>query len=70
MTEYRAYYYVLSSTGNEKIDKILEAVASAGKRAHYTGDWDDDIVYAIQKAADEAAGNDTVGYNHGQSFID
>jgi hypothetical protein len=34
-----AYYYGFDPTGNDAVDAILEAVARAGKRCHYTEDW-------------------------------
>lgn len=56
-----AYYYGFSETGVLAIDKILSAVASAGKAYHHTECWndhDDDEpseTEKIQRAADEAA---------------
>lgn len=58
-----SYYYSFESTGNVHIDKILSAVAVAGKAFHHTSEWDDDDTldggpsYAdrIQIAANEAA---------------
>lgn len=34
-----AYYYSFDSTGCDPIDKILSAVACAGKSFHHTDDW-------------------------------
>lgn len=34
-----AYYYGFEPTGNDAIDRILCAVATAGKAFHYTEDW-------------------------------
>ena len=41
MTERRmnAYYYSFDSTGSDPVDKILSAVACAGKSFHHTDDW-------------------------------
>lgn len=41
MTERRmdAYYYSFDSTGCDPVDKILSAVACAGKAYHHTDDW-------------------------------
>ena len=57
-----AYYYGFDSTGVEEIDRVLAAVATAGKLAHHTEYWSepvykDDISPAdfIQKMANEAA---------------
>lgn len=36
-----AYYYGFTPTGVEAIDKILSAVACAGKAYHHTEDWND-----------------------------
>ena len=68
MTERRmdAYYYGFDATGVEVVDKILGAVACAGKAYHHTGDWSDETdpyddhtgetpVDWIQNAAKEAA---------------
>ena len=50
-----AYYYSFEPTGLECIDKILEAVARAGKGAHHTEDWEDfGYIDKIQEAANEA----------------
>lgn len=38
-----AYYYSFVPTGNEAIDRILSAVACAGKAYHHTGEWTDEI---------------------------
>ena len=56
-----AYWYSFSRTGVIEIDRILSAVASAGKGCHNTEDWtdypkeDDNYIMRIQKAADDAA---------------
>ncbi len=69
MTDRRmdAYYYGFDSVGHDAIDKVLSAVACAGKAYHYTAGWDDDEtpppddhtgntpVAWIQNAAKEAA---------------
>jgi len=62
-----AYYYGFEKTGVPEIDKILSAVACAGKAFHHTEDWDENIEFLygphkgrtvvewIQNAANEAA---------------
>lgn len=58
-----AYYYGFKETGILEIDKILEAVAIAGKRYHNTDMWDEPSDYGdhkscvelIQDAANNAA---------------
>ena len=68
MSELRmdAYYYGFDKTGVPEIDKILSAVACAGKAYHNTEDWldncspydghsGDNPVDWIQNAANEAA---------------
>lgn len=68
MTEMRmdAYYYGFDPTGVPEIDKILSAVACAGKAFHHTNAWNDEASpYPyhqgstprdwIQNAANEAA---------------
>jgi hypothetical protein len=62
-----AYYYSFEPTKVEAVDKILGAVACAGKAFHHTTDWNDEIknpyddhtgstpVEWIQNAAIEAA---------------
>ncbi len=62
-----AYYYGFGKTGDDRIDKILSAVACAGKAFHHTESWHDEglepycdhtgesAVAWIQNAADEAA---------------
>jgi hypothetical protein len=61
-----AYYYGFEATGVEAIDRILSAVASAGKSYHHTESWCDDTdppeylrganpVEWIQNAANDAA---------------
>ena len=61
-----AYYYSFTETGNPEIDKILSAVACAGKAFHHTDQWNDENEFVtghegatpvewIQNAANEAA---------------
>jgi hypothetical protein len=61
-----AYYYVFERTGVDCIDKILSAVACAGKAYHRTEDWSENCypwndhtgmtpIVWIQNAANEAA---------------
>lgn len=61
-----AYYYEFEPTNNAAIDKILGAVACAGKAYHHTQDWCDETnpcddhtgvtpIEWIQNAAFEAA---------------
>lgn len=61
-----AYYYRFDSTGVLEIDKILSAIAWAGKSYHHTCDWCEDAnpyeshtgqspIEWIQNAANEAA---------------
>lgn len=56
-----AYYYSFKPTGVLAVDKILSAVASAGKGCHHTDGWteypseDDNYIDHIQRAAEEAA---------------
>ena len=38
-----AYYYGFDPTGNELIDRILSAVACAGKAYHHTEDWHETV---------------------------
>jgi predicted RNase H-like nuclease (RuvC/YqgF family) len=69
MSEMRmsAYYFGFEETGDKAIDKILSAVACAGKAYHHTGEWNDGSDYVkfdghtggtpvdwIQNAAKEA----------------
>lgn len=63
----RAYYFGFNPTGVEAIDRILSAVACAGKAYHNTSEWQEDIepyedflrgrtcAEWIQYAADDAA---------------
>ena len=62
-----AYYYSFDPTGDADIDRILSAVACAGKAFHHTIDWQDECgpylghagnspVDWIQDAANKAAG--------------
>ena len=39
----RAYYYEFESTGCDPIDKILSAVACAGKAFHHTNEWYEEV---------------------------
>lgn len=67
MTERRmnAYYYSFDSVGCDPVDKILSAVACAGKAFHHTSDWYEECDWLghagttpvdwIQNAANEAA---------------
>jgi hypothetical protein len=69
MTDRRmdAYYYGFERTGVDCIDKILSAVACAGKAFHHTESWNDDVKVSwndhtggtpvdwIQNAANKAA---------------
>lgn len=59
-----AYYFSFAPTGCEVVDKILSAVATAGKMYHHTENWSepddetgvslvDQIQVAAQNAADE-----------------
>ena len=60
-----AYYYSFNPTGVPAIDKILSAVACAGKSYHHTEDWNEVAEWEpntgktpaawIQNAANEAA---------------
>ena len=62
-----AYYYEFDETGVLEIDKILSAIACAGKAYHHTEDWCEETepyepehsgknpVEWIQNAANEAA---------------
>ena len=60
-----AYYYGFAQTGARAVDKVLSAVACAGKAFHHTSEWNDDAKWDghkgetpvdwIQNAADEAA---------------
>ncbi len=60
-----AYYYGFTATGVIEIDRILSAVACAGKAFHHTDDWNDKCaghghtgetpVEWIQNAANDAA---------------
>jgi hypothetical protein len=61
-----AYYYSFEATGKDAVDKLLSAVACAGKAFHHTDCWGDDAdpgddhtgecpVAWIQNAADEAS---------------
>lgn len=61
-----AYYYEFQPTGNEHVDRILCAVASAGKAYHHTDGWVSNVcdwpdvrgntpIEWIQNAANDAA---------------
>ena len=57
-----AYYYSFNPTGCEPVDRILAAVAEAGKAYHHTENWSDEEIYdgktcvsIIQDAANAAA---------------
>lgn len=61
-----AYYFGFTPTGVEIIDRILSAVAHAGKAYHHTEDWGDECgerdglkgncpIDWIQNAANDAA---------------
>ncbi len=62
-----AYYYEFEPTGIEAIDRILSAVAAAGRTWHHTREWEDVIeedngfgpnkspVEWIQESANKAA---------------
>jgi hypothetical protein len=61
-----AYYYSFEPTGVTEIDRILSAVACAGKTYHHTEAWQDDCyapeghtgsnpIQWIQNAANDAA---------------
>lgn len=57
-----AYYYSFKPTGCAPVDRILSAVATAGKRYHHTENWanhwnegDASQESLIQAAADAAA---------------
>lgn len=63
----RAYYFAFEPTGVEAVDRILSAVACAGKAYHHTESWRDETpayeeffrgecpVDWIQNAANDAA---------------
>jgi hypothetical protein len=62
----RAYYFSFSPTGVELVDRILSAIAHAGKGYHHTSDWTEptepegpfrgtSYVDWIQHAAEDAA---------------
>jgi hypothetical protein len=64
-----AYYYSFDATGEETVDRVLSAVACAGKAYHHTEEWSDEAysgsapkghagktcVEWIQNAANDAA---------------
>lgn len=62
----KAYYYEFTPTDVEEIDKILSAIAHAGKASHHTDGWSnisismepwngDTLAEYIQRTADDAA---------------
>ena len=59
MTERRmeAYYYSFDSTGCDPVDKILSAVACAGKAYHHTDDW-----YEQSSPQDDHAGGTPIDW--------
>lgn len=61
-----AYFYGFDKTGVPGVDRVLSAIACAGKAYHYTGDWWDECapypghvgknpIEWIQNAANDAA---------------
>ncbi|MEN2749366.1 hypothetical protein [Sphingomonas sp. T9W2] len=42
-----AYYYGFEPTGNADVDRILGAVAWAGKSYHHTEDWDETAITGV-----------------------
>lgn len=73
-----AYYFGFDSTGNEDIDRVLSAVACAGKAYHHTRDWTEPIAKPyepthrggtcaewIQNAANDAATKLAAAYREG-----
>lgn len=42
-----AYYFGFEPTGNADVDRILGAIAYAGKAYHHTEDWDDASVIGV-----------------------
>lgn len=73
-----AYYFGFDSTGNEDIDRVLSAVACAGKAYHHTSDWTEPIAKPyepthrggtcaewIQNAANDAATKLAAAYREG-----
>lgn len=62
---YYGYYIQFTSTGNDAVDGILRAVATAGKSYHHTECWRDSdngpsCESQIQEAAEAAAKNQLV----------
>ena len=49
-----AYYYGFEPTGDEQIDRILSAVACAGKAFHHTESWGEEMTYGTPNGAPEA----------------
>ena len=59
---FKAYYFALEATGDEGVDRILEAVARAGKSYHHTEMWNEpgslgehSCIEEIERAAKDAA---------------
>lgn len=48
-----AYYYGFEPTGDEQIDRILSAVACAGKAYHRTESWGEEMSYGTPNGAPE-----------------
>ena len=48
-----AYYYGFDPTGDEDIDRILSAVACAGKAYHHTESWCEEMSYGTPNGAPE-----------------
>ena len=46
-----AYYYGFEPTGVVEIDRILSAVACAGKAYHHTEEWNSEIIYGTSSGA-------------------
>lgn len=42
-----SYYFSFESTGNKDIDRILYAIAKAGKCFHHTDQWNEETAYGI-----------------------
>lgn len=43
-----AYYYSFDHTGDFCVDKILSAIACAGKGFHHTESWEDELGYEVE----------------------
>lgn len=48
-----AYYYGFEETGVPEIDRILSAVACAGKAYHHTESWGEEMTYGTPTGAPE-----------------